>query len=111
MQIRTDHQPARTGPCHVEIFWPLWPPQPCYCRRLPKCSAWPYLVPPDVPKDRLETLRTAFMQTMQDADFRAEAVKAGLEISPTPGAEFERLVQELYRTPAAIARKAADLLH
>jgi tripartite-type tricarboxylate transporter receptor subunit TctC len=73
--------------------------------------AWPYLVPPDVPKDRLETLRTAFMQTMQDADFRAEAVKAGLEISPVPGAEIERLVQELYRTPAAIARKAADLLH
>jgi tripartite-type tricarboxylate transporter receptor subunit TctC len=73
--------------------------------------AWPYLVPPDVPKDRLETLRTAFMQTMQDADFRAEAVKAGLEISPVPGAEIERRVQELYRTPAAIARKAADLLH
>ncbi len=38
-----------------------------------------------------------------------EAAKAGLEISPAPGAETEHLVQELYRTPEEIARKAADL--
>jgi tripartite-type tricarboxylate transporter receptor subunit TctC len=72
--------------------------------------AWPYLAPPDVPRERLEILRTAFMQTMQDADFRAEAAKSGLEISAVPGAEIQRLVDELYQTPAPIARKAAELL-
>jgi tripartite-type tricarboxylate transporter receptor subunit TctC len=72
--------------------------------------AWPYLAPPDVPRERLEILRTAFMQTMQDAEFRAEAAKSGLDISPVPGAEIQRLVDELYRTPPPIARKAAELL-
>jgi tripartite-type tricarboxylate transporter receptor subunit TctC len=72
--------------------------------------AWPYLAPPGVPADRLESLRSAFMQTLRDEEFRAEAAKAGLEISPVSGAEIENLVHELYRTPPAIARKAADLL-
>src|SRR5574341_1704834 len=35
-----------------------------------------YSVPPDLPKDRLQTLQNAFMATMKDAEFVAEAKKA-----------------------------------
>ena len=72
--------------------------------------AWPFLAPPGVPGDRLAALRRAFMQTMRDKDFLAEADKAGLEITPVAGEDIETLVRQIYATPAAIARRAAELM-
>jgi tripartite-type tricarboxylate transporter receptor subunit TctC len=70
----------------------------------------PYLSPPNVPKERAEALRTAFMETMKDKDFLAETEKAQLEITPVPGTEIEKLVREVYQTPKEIAAKAAQIL-
>jgi tripartite-type tricarboxylate transporter receptor subunit TctC len=72
--------------------------------------AWPFLAPPGTPSERVAALRQAFMQTMQDKDFLAEADKAGLEITPVAGEDIQRLVQQVYAVPAAVARKAAELL-
>ena len=72
--------------------------------------AWPFLAPPGVPTDRVEVLRKAFLATLQDKAFLAEADKAGLEITPVAGADIQRLVRDIYATPAPVARKAADLL-
>jgi tripartite-type tricarboxylate transporter receptor subunit TctC len=72
--------------------------------------AWPFLAPPGTPGERVDVLRKAFVQTMQDEDFLAEAGKAGLEITPVAGADIQKLVQQVYATPAGIARKAAELL-
>src|SRR5947209_6503176 len=66
----------------------------------------PFLGPPGVPPERARALRKAFMDTMHDADFRAEAEKSQLEITPVPGEEIEQLVKELYATPKALATKA-----
>ena len=71
----------------------------------------PFLSPPDVPKDRVAALRQAFMDTMNDKDFRADADRTRLEITPVPGDRVQALVQELYRTPAAVAQKAAAALN
>jgi tripartite-type tricarboxylate transporter receptor subunit TctC len=70
----------------------------------------PYLAPPDVPKDRADALRKAFMDTMQDKEFLADAEKSQLEITPVNGAEVEKLVKELYQTPKALADKAAEFI-
>jgi tripartite-type tricarboxylate transporter receptor subunit TctC len=70
----------------------------------------PYLAPPGVPADRVEALRKAFMDTMKDKEFLAEADKAQLEITPIDGAALQKLVAEVYQTPPAIALKAAELL-
>jgi tripartite-type tricarboxylate transporter receptor subunit TctC len=70
----------------------------------------PYLAPPDVPKDRAEALRKAFMDTMKDSEFLADAEKSQLEINPVDGAEVEKLVKELYQTPKPLADKAAQLI-
>jgi hypothetical protein len=43
---------------------------------------------------------------MTDKDFRAEAAKTDLEINPVSGAEVEKLVKEVYATPAEIVAKA-----
>jgi tripartite-type tricarboxylate transporter receptor subunit TctC len=70
----------------------------------------PYLAPPDVPKDRAEALRKAFMDTMKDNEFLADAEKSQLEINPVDGAEVEKLVKELYQTPKPLADKAAQFI-
>jgi tripartite-type tricarboxylate transporter receptor subunit TctC len=70
----------------------------------------PYLAPPGVPADRVAVLRKAFMDTMADKEFLAEADKAQLEITAIDGEAIQKLVGEIYRTPPAIAQKAADLL-
>jgi tripartite-type tricarboxylate transporter receptor subunit TctC len=72
--------------------------------------AWPFLAPPGTPRERVDALRNAFMQTMQDKDFLAEAAKAGLAITPVKGEDIQNLVQQVYATPPEIARKAAELL-
>jgi tripartite-type tricarboxylate transporter receptor subunit TctC len=66
----------------------------------------PYLAPPNLPADRLATLRQAFMATMTDRDFVAEADKIQLEINPVSGADVETLVKEVYATPPDIIAKA-----
>jgi tripartite-type tricarboxylate transporter receptor subunit TctC len=70
----------------------------------------PFVAPPSVPRDRAEALRKAFIDTMQDKDFLADAEKAQLEITPVHGAEIERLVKEIYATPPEIAAKAGALI-
>jgi tripartite-type tricarboxylate transporter receptor subunit TctC len=70
----------------------------------------PFLGPPGIPADRLATLRKAFMDTMKDPDFLAEAKKADLEVTPVPGEDIQKLVEEIYQTPKEIADKAAAMV-
>ena len=70
----------------------------------------PYLAPPGIPQDRVDALRQAFMNTMKDKEFLAEAEKAQLEITPIAGDALQKLVAEVYKTPPEIAKKAADAL-
>jgi tripartite-type tricarboxylate transporter receptor subunit TctC len=70
----------------------------------------PYLAPPGVPAERVDALRKAFMDTMADKDFVADVEKAQLEITPVAGEAVQKLVGDIYQTPPAIAKKAADLL-
>jgi tripartite-type tricarboxylate transporter receptor subunit TctC len=70
----------------------------------------PFLSPPGIPADRLEALRKAFMDTMKDKEFLAEAAKLKLEINPVPGERIAKLVKEIYQTPPDIALKAGAFL-
>jgi tripartite-type tricarboxylate transporter receptor subunit TctC len=70
----------------------------------------PFLAPPGIPADRLETLRKAFMDTMADKTFLEEAEKGQMEITPVSGADLQTLVTELYATPATVTQKAAEML-
>jgi tripartite-type tricarboxylate transporter receptor subunit TctC len=72
--------------------------------------AYPFLAPPGVPQDRVDALRSAFLQAMTDPELLADARKARLEILPASGAEVQKLVAELYATPAPVVGKAVDML-
>ncbi len=68
----------------------------------------PFVAPPNLPADRVAVLRQAFMDTMKDKDFLAEADKMQLEINPVSGAEVEKLVKEVYATPPDVVAKAKE---
>ena len=70
----------------------------------------PFLAPPDVPSDRVSVLREAFMDTMKDGDFLAEAVKMKLEINPVAGDAVQEIVQDVYKTPKPIAAAVAEMI-
>jgi hypothetical protein len=47
---------------------------------------------------------------MTDKDLLADAERSKLEIRPVAGADIQKLVEEVYETPAAITQKAAEFL-
>jgi len=70
----------------------------------------PVMAPGATPKDRLETLRTAFMQTMKDERFLTEAKKVNLEIQPLDAATVENLVKQVFETPKPVVERTRKLL-
>ena len=71
----------------------------------------PFFGPPEVPADRAAALRKAFIDTMYDREFLAEAGRAKLEINPVPAERIEDLLKELYAIPPEITKKAAVLFN
>ncbi len=72
--------------------------------------ARPFAAPPGVPSARRDALRKAFMATLNDPVFLADAKAASLEISPLSGEEVEKLIGDLYKAPAeSIAQARAAI--
>ena len=66
----------------------------------------PFLMPPEIPADRLAAVRKAFMDMIKDAYFRNEADKLGLQIdNPRSGEQLQADVERLYRTPANVVER------
>lgn len=72
--------------------------------------AYTFAAPPDMPPDRTAALRTAFDRTMKDPDFLGEAEKMGVEVAPMTGAEVDRLMKEIYETPADLVAEARRVI-
>jgi tripartite-type tricarboxylate transporter receptor subunit TctC len=65
-----------------------------------------YATPPDVPADRIAALRKAFMDTMADKEFLADAAKTGIDIIPMEGSVVSKMWAEFATTPPAIVNEA-----
>ena len=70
----------------------------------------PYALPPGTPVDRVQALRVAFLETMRDPEYVAEAQRSKLEVDPLGGEEVSRIVQQLFKLDPAIAAKLKGLL-
>jgi tripartite-type tricarboxylate transporter receptor subunit TctC len=70
----------------------------------------PYALPPGTPKDRVQLLRRAFRETLQDKDFLAEAIKSKLDVDPVSGEEVEKIVAGLFKLDAATVAKMSEIL-
>jgi tripartite-type tricarboxylate transporter receptor subunit TctC len=70
----------------------------------------PFVAPPGTSDDRVRILRKAYMDTMKDPEFLAEAKKARLDIEPADGAELEQNVREIFKLEPALIGKLKEIL-
>lgn len=69
----------------------------------------PFVMPPDVPQDRVAAVRKAFIDMTKDEQFLAESKKLRMDLDVVTGAEIDTLLKRVYATPpeiVEIARKA-----
>jgi tripartite-type tricarboxylate transporter receptor subunit TctC len=69
-----------------------------------------YVIPPGTPKQRVQILQKAFMDTMKDREFLADAKKAKLGIGPISGEEMERRVRGLFKLSPSVVAKLKEVL-
>jgi hypothetical protein len=67
-------------------------------------------MPPQTPKEQVRIMRTAFMATLKDPAFLAEAQKTKLEVNPISGEQLEKVVAALYKTNPQILSKLKEVL-
>jgi ABC-type phosphate/phosphonate transport system substrate-binding protein len=70
----------------------------------------PFAITPETPEDRVKALRAAFVATMQDKGFRAEAAGLHFEVTPVAGEALERIAARVIGTPKALAARARQFL-
>ena len=73
-------------------------------------AQFPYTVPPGLPKERLELLQKAFMSTLQDSEFLAEATKSKLDIEGIDGPTIAKKLGQLYDLQPAVVAKLKEVL-
>jgi tripartite-type tricarboxylate transporter receptor subunit TctC len=67
------------------------------------------MMPPGVPRERVEAMRRAFMAMTKDPAFRADAAKAKMELDPMSGADLQSLIADTFEMPPALVAKAKAL--
>jgi tripartite-type tricarboxylate transporter receptor subunit TctC len=68
----------------------------------------PFIMPPDTPKELVNTIRRAFDATMKDPVFLAEAAKSLFDVDPLSGEEMEQILKRAYATPKDLVQRAAE---
>jgi len=70
----------------------------------------PYVFPPEVPPERVATMRQAFAAALQDPELIAEAAKMKMDMTYRPPERLEQLVAALYETPPALIETVKKLV-
>jgi tripartite-type tricarboxylate transporter receptor subunit TctC len=73
-------------------------------------SVRPFVLPPNTPQERVQMLRKAFMDTLADPDFIAEAKKGNIEINPVNGEDLAKSVQSVLQLEPSLVAKLKDIL-
>jgi tripartite-type tricarboxylate transporter receptor subunit TctC len=76
----------------------------------PGTLARPFVLPPGTPKERVQMLRKAFMDTFNDPEFLAEAKKTNLDIGPLSGEEIAKTVENLFKLEAPVIERLKKIL-
>lgn len=70
----------------------------------------PYLLPPDVPTDRVGAMKAAFAETMRDEAFLADARKVPMPIDYISGEQVVDLIRRAYAAPPAVVERMRAIL-
>lgn len=69
-----------------------------------------FVTPPGAPDDRVAALRKAFMETMKDPEFLADAKARKMELWPMPGEELQEIVLSATRADPKVIAAAKEAL-
>jgi tripartite-type tricarboxylate transporter receptor subunit TctC len=70
----------------------------------------PYLMPPNVPADRVAIMRKALEDTFKDPGFMADANHMALGVNlPRTGAQIQKMLDDAYRTPPNVVARLRKL--
>jgi len=58
-----------------------------------------------MPAERTRALRAAFMATMADPQFRADAVKMQIDVNPTSGEEVAAFIARIAASPPQVVER------
>ena len=69
-----------------------------------------FVLPPGTPKELVQVLTRAFVDTMKDKEFLADTEKAKLDIEPVTPAELEKSVGSIFKLDKPLVAKLRDIL-
>ncbi len=69
----------------------------------------PFLTSPDVPVDRLNALRRAFMKTAYDPEFIEATKDQDVDLDPIDGLAIEALLRKVYASPKRVVDRATEI--
>jgi tripartite-type tricarboxylate transporter receptor subunit TctC len=72
--------------------------------------AWPMFAPPEVPRERVALLRSAYLAMLKDPDALADARKTGIEVDPVSGTSINDMLSRIYATPPPVIAQARELV-
>jgi tripartite-type tricarboxylate transporter receptor subunit TctC len=70
-----------------------------------------YTLPPATPKDRVQLLRKAFLATLNDPQFLADADKANLGVDPVSGEAIEKIIAGFFKLDPGFLGKLKEILY
>ncbi len=71
---------------------------------------FPVFAPGGVPPERAAALRDAYIRTMSDPVYIADAKAMQAEVAPLTGAQMDALIKDIYATPRDIVERAKNIL-
>lgn len=76
----------------------------------PSATGYPSFMGPGVPKERVEAIRAAYLQSLKDPEFIEAIQRQGLDLDPIGAPELAEVVRGIYAMPQAAVEGARDLL-
>jgi tripartite-type tricarboxylate transporter receptor subunit TctC len=76
----------------------------------PSATGYPSFMGPGVPRERVEAIRNAYLQSLKDPEFIEAVQRQGLDLDPIAAAELADIVRGIYALPEAAVEGARDLL-
>jgi tripartite-type tricarboxylate transporter receptor subunit TctC len=71
-------------------------------------ATYPFVLPQDVPAERVAALQAGFDATMRDEAFAADMKTSNIPLRPVSGREVQRLIRETYAAPAKMLERLRE---
>ncbi len=71
-------------------------------------TTYPFVLPQEVPAERVAALQSAFDATMRDPAFAQDMKKSGIPLRPISGPQMQRMIRETYAAPEKMLERLRE---